>query len=231
MYADKTGAHQCSACEGGKYQNDMQQLSCKNCPAGKYQSAGAGTYTKCKTCGVRLTPSSCVTEAAPPTQQVLVLDQSDARAKATTLETREDAVARVDVLKVQLTTCTTTFNEEKAFATATQVAKQAAETNAATAAVTAATAAATAAAALSTCQAAATSAQSTGTSRAGAVALDIDGNNRVDASDAIQLFVATTMQGFGAQSLLERFQAGTDATTPPATIVATVAAALGDYPL
>jgi hypothetical protein len=109
----------------------MQQLSCKNCPAGKYQSTGAGTYTNCKTCGARLTPSSCVMEVAPPTQQVLVLDQSDARAKATTLETREDAVARVDLLKVQLTTCATTFEEEKAFGASAELAKQAAEEKAA----------------------------------------------------------------------------------------------------
>ena len=67
----------------------------------------------------------------------------------------------------------------------------------------------------------------------GAVALDVDGNNKVDTSDAIELFVATTMQGFGARDLLLEYRSKyvTGATTPVTTVLATVSKAIDQYPM
>lgn len=88
--------------------------------------------------------------------------------------------------------------------------------------------AASSAAAGAAAAAAAAAAQSMPTSCAGAVMLDIDGNKRVDIADATQLFVASTLQGFGALTLLQMIQArpAMTAVKSPANILATMTAAL-----
>ena len=199
MYAATSEAHQCSPCEGGKYQSEGGTTTCKDCPAGKYQNNGAGTYTFCTPCGSRSTPSSCATEAAKPTQQTLGLDLGLilAPVDATSLETRADAVAAVDTLQVQLTTCAATFEEEKAFGATAELAKQVAE-------------------------------EKTAEVPAGSVAIDINGNGKVDISDAVELFVAITMQNFGAARMLDRYrkEQSPGAVTPIETVVANVKAAM-----
>ena len=61
--------------------------------------------------------------------------------------------------------------------------------------------------------------------------LDTDGNNKLDQSDAIELFVATTLQGFGAEQLLTKFRQAhpSGAVTPIATVLATVKTAMDQY--
>ena len=64
---------------------------------------------------------------------------------------------------------------------------------------------------------------------AGSVAIDANGDGKVDATDAIELFVATTMQGFGAARLLDQFRKkypAAGAVTPVETVIANVKAAM-----
>jgi hypothetical protein len=67
---------------------------------------------------------------------------------------------------------------------------------------------------------------------AGSVAIDINGNGKVDYCDAVELFVATTMQDFGAASILNRFRKKhpTGAMTPIETVIANVKAAMAHGP-
>jgi hypothetical protein len=75
-----------------------------------------------------------------------------------------------------------------------------------------------------------TAAATTGTvaSCAGSVAIDTNGNSKVEITDAVELFVATTMQGYGAAQMLDssRTKYPTGAVTPIKTILANVKAAM-----
>jgi hypothetical protein len=63
---------------------------------------------------------------------------------------------------------------------------------------------------------------------AGSVAIDTNGNGKVESADAVELFVASTMQDFGAAQVLESFRAtySTGALTAVKTILANVKAAM-----
>ena len=63
---------------------------------------------------------------------------------------------------------------------------------------------------------------------AGSVAIDTNGNGKVESADAVELFVASTMQDFGAAQVLESFRATfpTGAVTAVKTILANVKAAM-----
>ena len=66
-------------------------------------------------------------------------------------------------------------------------------------------------------------------SSAGLVAIDANGDGKVDVTDAIELFVATTMQDFGAAGLLDQFRKkypASGAVTPIETVIANVKAAM-----
>jgi hypothetical protein len=142
------------------------------------------------------------------------------------LLTRAAALTQLDTVQNKLTTCASTFTAEEAFATATEAELAAAEAakvtsdlaktvceSKATMPTNAPTAAATTGAAASC---------------AGSVAIDTNGNGKVEMSDAIELFVATTMQGYGAAQMLDssrtKYPAG--AVTPIKTVLASVKAAM-----
>merc|ERR1719261_1530010 len=72
---------------------------------------------------------------------------------------------------------------------------------------------------LAECQAAPAPAPVAGGSCAGSVPLDIDGNAVVDQRDAITLFVALTLRGFGARELLESYRAAHPHAPAPVTSV------------
>ena len=63
---------------------------------------------------------------------------------------------------------------------------------------------------------------------AGSVAIDTNGNGKVESADAVELFVASTMQDFGAAQVIESFRAkySTGAVTAVKTILANVKAAM-----
>ena len=74
-----------------------------------------------------------------------------------------------------------------------------------------------------------TAAATTGTvaSCAGSVAIDTNGNGKVEITDAVELFIASTMQDFGATQMLESFRATyPGAVTAVKTILANVKAAM-----
>ena len=64
---------------------------------------------------------------------------------------------------------------------------------------------------------------------AGSVAIDTNGDGKVEVTDAIELFVATTMQGFGAETMLDHLRKkhpAAGAVTPIETVIANVKAAM-----
>jgi hypothetical protein len=63
---------------------------------------------------------------------------------------------------------------------------------------------------------------------AGSVAIDTNGDGKVDVTDAIELFVASTMQGYGAAQMLDSFRMEhpVGGKTPVKTILANVKAAM-----
>jgi hypothetical protein len=67
-------------------------------------------------------------------------------------------------------------------------------------------------------------------SYAGALMLDVDGNNLIDSNDAIQLYIAVAMRGFGAVQFLTTFQSKLSHTAKqPGAIVEDVARATSEF--
>ena len=209
-YAAATKSELCTPCESGKFQSVSGRTECTACPGGKYTGAEGKSF--CRTCpkGGNVA-ASCSEAKVAPTQQVLALDLQTILVQPSSLLTRVDALAHLDTVQNKLSLAVHRFNVEKAYA--------AVASDAASCAPTPAPVSAPTPAAVST------------PTPAGSVPLDINGNNKLDQSDAIELFVATTLQGFGAKRLLTKFRQAhpSGAVTPIATVLATVKTAMDQY--
>jgi hypothetical protein len=249
MYAATTKSQDCFACAGGEFQSISGRTGCKNCPGGKYNSEAGKAYCMVCASGDIIEPS-CSGAMVPPTQQLaLTLDLVNDLVEPSSLLTRTAALTQLDTVQNQLTTCASTFTEEKAFAQQ-EVANAAVDKAASAKALgDAKTAKATLQGEKDACESrtavptaapttaptnaptnAPTAAATTGavSSCAGSVAIDTNGNGKVESADAVELFVATTMQGYGAASMINRFRAKhlTGALTPVKAIIANVKAAM-----
>lgn len=75
-----------------------------------------------------------------------------------------------------------------------------------------------------------TALKATQLSYAGALTLDVDGNNRIDSNDAVQLYIAVAMHGFGAAQFLATFQSKLSHTAKrPSAIVRDVTEATAEF--
>ena len=223
-YAAARKSEVCTPCESGKFQSVSGRTECTACPGGKYTSAEGRSF--CQTCASGNVALSCSGAKVAPTHQTLTLDLANDLVEPSSLLTRAAALTQLDTVQNQLTTCASTFTAEEAFATATKAELAAAEA----AKVTSDLAKTACESKATTPTNAPTAAATTGAaaSCAGSVAIDTNGNGKVDVADATELFVATTMQGYGAASMINIFRANhlTGAMTPVKAIIANVKAAM-----
>jgi hypothetical protein len=115
-YADTPGARQCTECAPGTFQSSMRQTRCVACPCGKF-TAGAGAHSRCTACGAGSTVPTCVGCKKPASQAPQALAPFKF-VDITALATRTAALDAVDMCQGDLTTCTSAFNAEKDFASA-----------------------------------------------------------------------------------------------------------------
>jgi hypothetical protein len=202
-----------------------QQTTCKQCACGKYAPNSGATYCPIcshgtaalgsSTCAALTTASSCM-DAPPPTLHLLTLPTINDVSLLT------EAVARSTMEDIIV------YEQKKNNALAANATKADVEAHKLLAIKESELLAAKSAPCANTDVNTVTS----GAIAPGAVALDVDGNNKLDASDSIQLFVATTMQDYGASRMLTEFRAqhATNGVTPIATMLSTIKAAMDQYP-
>jgi hypothetical protein len=203
----------CKTCECNKYQNDEGATYCKSCVHG---TDGVGSTA----CVARAANAPACAGAGTPAAQLappLFLPMADIEGltPAVALDAVQDMViqgqqaqAFAQTTKDELKTTKQELAAAEAAKAVLQGVKEACEARAG------ATIAAPTTGAVASC--------------AGSVTIDTNGNGKVESADAVELFVASTMQDFGAAQVIESFRAkySTGAVTAVKTILANVKAAM-----
>jgi alpha-tubulin suppressor-like RCC1 family protein len=240
----KAIACSCTNCMAGQFSSDATTTTCQNCDAGKYSRPGARACTNCSPGKKASTSGSVMCDSCRPgTVTAVPASEQCTQCAAGMFQSLSKQVTCTacpcgkwsDPAAVYCTKCRVGSNADTCSNACVQSSTQRAPLSILVPSYSFARPASLFAGPSGSCaeevDVLQNKLQQSFAAARGTVSLDADGNDKVDAFDAVELFVAITMQDFGAKLVLQNFRnAHTDsAATPIMTVLTTVKAAINSF--